>query len=228
MTSPFLLLWWSLTVYSLPYFAVTNFGVQHCHTNQIQAWEDPYAWLITERKGVFLSHRNAVKIKETRACKVLRCSRSRRLYKNTQRLGFFQTPHPCLGITLQAFPDKQLPSLRWTYSTIWQTVLRPRASFPVTNRKYLQGQSRGKRGVSQSILLQSSVTAETQENTVPMSPRDAGSGCVPQPVACWAQRNWLLPCKEPKKKDQYLPKKRRSATSRIIILSTQWSIYKEK
>lgn len=97
---------------------------------------------------------------------MLRCSRSGMLYKNTQRLGFLQTPQPCLRITLQAFPDKQLPSLRWTYSTIWQTVLRPRASFPGAISHWQKILARAtkrqaRRQSAQLILLQPSITAET-------------------------------------------------------------------
>lgn len=61
---------------------------------------------------------------------MLRCHRSGRLYRNIQGLGFFQIPHPCLGIALQTLCAKQLPSPTWKHSTTWQRVFRSRASFP--------------------------------------------------------------------------------------------------
>lgn len=128
---PFLLLGQLLMVCSLAYFAVSCsqlwFVILSYRPNP-SLIRDLYVPLTTDR-NIFLLQTHSEN-KANKVCKVLRCHRSGRLYKNIQRLGFFQIPHPCLGIALQTSCAKQLPSPTWKHSTTWQTVFRSRASFP--------------------------------------------------------------------------------------------------
>lgn len=174
---------------------------------------------------------------------MLRCSRSGRLYKNTEVRFSPNSP---------ALPSDHTSSLSWQAASFTKmnilnylaNCIKAQSKFSRGNISLTENTRKGNQEASTASVSTvdpasafnhcwDTLTAVPcshpwPDNTVPMFPRDAGSGCIPQLAACWAERNWLLPCKEPKEKDQYLPKKRRSTTSRIIILSTQWSIYEEK